>query len=291
MAADSTTTASVLTTEEVHAVLTEPLLAQSVVLASGPQIVDSAEPVRFPAITVYDINADNAASVAGPAWVGENEEITEQDPEWDEVVVLPRDRKSIKVIHRFSNELARQSVVNVGSALQTALVRRVALALDAAFINGSGADDTITGILNVPGVDTSLSGIGSPTVDDLHDAVGVALANDAQPNTWIMNPSTFIKLRKTKETGTGAYILQPDPQVANRFVLVGIPVAVSTQVPASKAILMDSRQVAIVRDLAPSVRFLTERYAEFDQVGIRVVARYDLGVLNPAAVVVLSGIS
>ena len=75
------------------------------------------------------------------------------------------------------------------------------------------------------------------------------------------------------------------------FTLVGIPVKVSTQVPASKAVLADSRQIAVVRDLAPSVRFLTERYAEFDQVGIRVVTRDDIAALNPAAIVVLSGIS
>ena len=141
MAADSTTTASVLTTEQVHAVLTEPLLAESVVLASGPQIVDSAEPVRFPVITEYPINADSAASVLGEAWVGENGEIPEQDPEWDEVVVLPQ-RKSIKIIHRFSNELARQSVVNVGQQLlQNALGEACRLSRSTPrSLNGSGAE-------------------------------------------------------------------------------------------------------------------------------------------------------
>lgn len=47
-------------------------------------------------------------------------------------------------------------------------------------------------------------------------------------------------------------------------------------------------QVAVERDLAPSITILTERYAEFDQVGIRVVTRHDLGLLHPEAVIVLS---
>lgn len=136
-----------------------------------------------------------------------------------------------------------------------------------------------------------MTGVGSPTVDDLYDAVGLALAANAQPNAWYVHPETFISLRKVKTSGSGEYVLQPDPQVANRFQLVGIPAYVSTQVPDDKAVLLDTRQVAIVRDLAATVKVLTERYAEFDQIGLRVVTRYDLGVLNPAAVIVLSGIS
>src|SRR4051794_19977692 len=123
MAGETTTSASVLTTEEVRAVLTEPLQAASIVLQSGPTIVDSAEPVRFPAITVYDIDGDNSASpTVGAAWVGELEPISQPDPTWDEITLLPRERKSIKLLAKFSNELARQSVLNIGGALQSRLV-------------------------------------------------------------------------------------------------------------------------------------------------------------------------
>jgi hypothetical protein len=33
---------------------------------------------------------------------------------------------------------------------------------------------------------------------------------------------------------------------------------------------------------------LSERYADYDQIGIRVVTRYDLGLLHPEAVIVLT---
>ena len=47
-------------------------------------------------------------------------------------------------------------------------------------------------------------------------------------------------------------------------------------------------QVAVARDEAPSVTILSERYADYDQIGIRVVTRYDLGLLHPEAVIVLT---
>lgn len=47
-------------------------------------------------------------------------------------------------------------------------------------------------------------------------------------------------------------------------------------------------QVAVVRDLNPSVTVLSERYAEYDEIGLRVVCRYDLGLLHPEGVVVLT---
>ncbi len=53
--------------------------------------------------------------------------------------------------------------------------------------------------------------------------------------------------------------------------------------------LADVSQIAVARDVAPSVTVLTERYAEFDEVGLRVVTPYDLGLLHPEAVAVLGG--
>ncbi len=40
--------------------------------------------------------------------------------------------------------------------------------------------------------------------------------------------------------------------------------------------------------MAPSVTVMSERYADYDQIGIRVVTRYDLGLLQSDAVIVLT---
>ena len=58
-----------------------------------------------------------------------------------------------------------------------------------------------------------------------------------------------------------------------------------------EVITPNRQRVAVARDLAPTVKVLTERYADYDQQAIRVVARYDAKPLDPAAVLTLSGIT
>ncbi len=286
----STTAAGgALTQEEVARLLVEPLLAEAVTLEAGPQVFDShGVPLNIPKITALALN---------DPWRAENVLIAESDPTYGELVLLPSSLKSLKVIHRVSNELARNAVTNIATVLSTALVKRVANALDAAFLVGDGAASTVLGIANATGVQT-IAAVGIPNVDDLHDAVGLALGANAKPSAWFMNPRDFITLRKTKDSG-GSYLVQPDPTEANKFVLVGIPVYVTTQIPKnggagtneSRIILADMSQVAVGRDQDVSVALLAETFADFDQLGIRVTARFDIGLLNAAGVVVLNGVT
>jgi HK97 family phage major capsid protein len=60
---------------------------------------------------------------------------------------------------------------------------------------------------------------------------------------------------------------------------------------AWRAALVDFSQIAVARDLAPSVKILDQTYGDYDQQAIRVVARYDAAPLNAQAVVALSGIT
>ena len=109
------------------------------------------------------------------------------------------------------------------------------------------------------------------------------------PNHWFVNGGDFIELRKLKEaTGSSKYLLESDVTSGPTYRLFGIGVTPTNKLPEGTAVLADTSQIAIARDLAPSVTILTERYAEFDQIGIRVTTRYDLGLLHPEAVVVLT---
>ena len=114
---------------------------------------------------------------------------------------------------------------------------------------------------------------------------------------WVMTPREFIKIRKLKD-GQNRYQLQPDPTQPGGFTLFGSPVIVTARVPdttggtpTGRAALVDFSQIAVARDLAPSVKILDQTFGDYDQQAIRVVARYDLAPLNPEAVVVLSGIT
>ena len=286
----STQTAPELTREQVQAILVKPLEGKSVFLASGPRVFDTdGSPVRIPKM--------GAATV--PDWIGENELITEKDVDFDEVTLLPSTMKSVKVITRYSNELARQSVVALDAALRDRLVTDVANKIDTQFMSASG--DGITtpkGLFAYSGVQTVAVG-GALTLDHLLDAWGKALSANVNMSSlrWIMTPREFTALRKVKD-GQNRYQLQPDPTQDGIFRLFGAPVTVTARVPdttgatpTGRAALVDFSQIAVARDMAPSVKVLTERYADYDQQAIRVVARYDAAPLNPQAVVTLTGIA
>jgi len=293
----STVNSPELTREQIQAILVQPLTAASVFLGSGPRIFDvtAAGPVRIPKLN----------GMGDPSWHGENEKINEVDADFGEVVLLDG-VKSLKSITRYSNELARSSVVALDAALRDRMVLDVAGKLDTALIASNGDPDGVTGknttplgLLNYSGSQAML-GVGSLTLDDLHDAVGLALGANANVTSmrWMMRSDTFVSLRKLKDT-SGKYLLEPDPTQAGAYRLLGLPVTVTNRIPGdlgagsneTVVVLWDPAQVAVARDMTPSVKLLDQTYADYDQQAIRVVCRYDAAPLNPEAVVVLRGVT
>lgn len=272
---NDTTTATHLIEDQVSTMLVEPLEATSVVLAAGPQVINSSAPVRIKKIV----------SGFTPSWVGENELIPDAGAAvFDEITLMPTSRKSIKTIVRVSNELVRQATVGVSSILQRRVVTDVANALDDALLVGDGANNTVTGILNQPDVTKVEHDVADP--DSYLDALALAASKEVAPNRLVVNGGDFFTLRKIKD-GNGRYIMQSGVDSTARFQIHGVPVTVSNKIPAGKAILADMNEIAVVRDIDPTVTILNERYAEYDQVGIRVTTRYDLGLIRPEGVIVL----
>ncbi|CAN5134114.1 hypothetical protein BH11ACT7_BH11ACT7_20550 [soil metagenome] len=361
-----------LLADQVSSLLVQPLEAASVVLSSGPRIFDTAGVLRIPKLT--------KSSTVG--FIGENELIpSDHDTTFDEVVLMPTERKSIKIIERYSRELARQSVIGIDATLKNRLVKVVSDKLDDALLAGKGTVtnevqtitvdaggnpftlgfrgaptssiangaaastvqtalqglatigsgnatvagsaggpytvtfagalagvavdeivaagatvDTvtegesaygITGLINQAGVQTGELDVTD--ADSLLDAIALASAAEVTPTRWFVNGQDFIELRKLKEaTGSKKYLLESDVTSGPTYRLFGVPVTVTNKLKRGKAVLADTSQIAIARDLAPSVTILSERYADYDQIGIRVVTRYDLGLLHSEAVIVLT---
>ncbi len=273
----ATTALTELTTEQVSSMLVQPLEAASVVLRAGPRIFDTSEPLRIPKLTGSD----------APDWIGEGVQITEADLTFDEITLLPTTLKSVKVISRYTNELARQSVVGIDSTIRARLVRDVADKLDTAFLTGDGASDTVTGLAEQSGISTG--DLDVTDIDSLHDAVATFFADEIDPlgGTWFFSPADFVAIRKIKDL-SDRYILEPDVTRQSGYRLLGMPVVVTNKLTADTALLVAMDYVAVARDLAPSVKILDQLYADYDMVGIRVVTRYDLGLLHPEAVVLLT---
>lgn len=287
--AASTTSAAQLTQEQVQRILIKPLEQASVFLAAGPRIFDVTADGR--------VRIPKLVSMTAPSWVGENTLIPEVDATFGEVTLLDG-TSSLKSITRFSNELARSSVVALDAALRDKMVLDVAAKIDTAFFTGAGGTEPL-GLLNYTGVQ-SMAAVGALTLDKLLDAI--ALMYTANVDTarlrWVMPSRTFIALRKLKDAN-GLYILTPDATADATFRLFGIPVLVTNRIPTNGGVgtnegsvaLADFSQIAVARDLAPSVKLLDQTYADFDQQAIRVVARYDAAPLNPSAIVVLRGVT
>lgn len=289
----STATAPELTAEQVVKILVEPLQAASVFLAAGPRIFDSnGSPVRVPKLN----------GMTEPSWIGENTLIPEVEADFGEVTLLPSTMKSVKSLTRFSCELARQSVISLDAALRDRMVRDVATKLDNAFIAGTGGAPAGTeplGLVNYPGTQ-QITGIGDLSLDDLHDAEGLALGANVDPARlkWFMRSNVFVGLRKLKDAD-GRYLIQPDPTEAGAYRLLGHGVTVTNRLPVNttpdpdttSVVLADFSQIAVARDLAPSVKILDQTFGDYDQMAIRVVARYDAAPLNPEGVIVLRGVT
>ncbi|WP_448810467.1 phage major capsid protein [Agromyces bauzanensis] len=288
----STTTAPELTADQVSTVLVKPLEQASVFLAAGPRIIDTAGPLRLPKL----------GPATSPAWFAENAQITpEIDPVFDEITLLPSTMQSVKTLTRFSNELARQSVIALDAALKERLVKDVADTLDRQFLGLTG--DGITkpkGLFAYAG--QSIAAIGALNLDKLLDAEALALGANVNPDAlkWVMTSREFIALRKIKTatTGSNQYVLQPDPTQAGRYTVFGHPVIVTNHLTdttgtpnTGNMALVDFSQIVVARDLAPSVKILDQTFGDYDQQAIRVVARYDVAPLNDAAVIKLTGIT
>lgn len=272
---ETTTANPELLREQVSSLLVQPLEAASVVLAAGPRIFDTAEPLRIPKLV----------SSTEPGWVGEGELIPEHDVDFDEVRLMPTDRKSVKTLVRFTNELLRQSVIGLDSTLKARLVSDVARKIDTAFLVGDGADNTVTGIVNQPEAQQAVLDASDP--DSLLDALAMAHAAEVTPDRWFLSGADFFTLRKLKD-GDGKYLIVSDLTADAKYSLFGVPVTVTNKLPAGQAVLANMAEVAVARDINPTVKLLDQRYAEYDEQAIRVTARYDLGLLRPEGVIVLN---
>lgn len=278
-----------MTQQQVAKILVKPLEETAKFLAAGPRIFDTASELRLP-------------KLGGPTtvgFVGENELIPDADTDFDEVVLMPTTMKSIKTLTKYSNELARQSVVALDAAIKDRLVTDVAAKLDTQLFGSTGDGITTPQGLFAWAGTQSLAVGAAIKLDHLHDAEALALGENVDPANlrWVMRSRELIALRKIKATD-GNYIVQPDVTAAGGYTLLGHPVIVSNRIPdaagtpnTGRAALVDFSQIAVARDMAPTVKILDQTFGDYDQMAIRVVCRYDAKPLNPEAVIKLTGIT
>jgi HK97 family phage major capsid protein len=274
-----------LTAAEVAKLLVAPLEQTSTFLSAGPQIIDSSGPVRVPRI----------AQGAAAAFVAPGTQIADSNVTFDEVQLLPSDLRGIKSLTKLSNELVRQATHTVGAldqVISTRLVTDVSNVLDAALWDGGGASSTIKGVLRQTGIQTGVLVLTDP--DSLIDGLATAQANHVSPTHWVMTPAAFAAIRKVKVgTGDRRYVIDPSTiQNGTAFQLFGLPVIVTDFIPnasgKARVALIDFSKVVVARDQNPTVAVLDQTFGDYDTIGIRVTARFDVGLLQAKAVTLLT---
>lgn len=286
MAVD-TTNARELTQEQVLSNLLQPLTEASKFLAAVPaaNIHDTAGPLRIP-------RGFDPIDLEGLEWTGENGLIPEVTPDAGEAHLLPSTMKSVKVITRYSNEMARQSIVSLDSAIQSRLVEDTTAKLDAQFLGSTGDGLTTPKGVGAWTVGETVEVGGSLQLGTLLNAQLVLSEANVNPDalTLIVNPRDYMSLRSAVDN-EGRYMLQPDP-TRGGFIVgpLGMGLIVSARVEQGTATVVDMSKVHVARDLLSSVKVLTERYADYDQQAIRVVTRMDADLLYPEAAVRLTGL-
>lgn len=272
--AQNTQNTSELTREQVSTMLIQPLEAASVFLAAGPTIFDTdGSPVRVPVAPGSE--ADELQ------WIGESEQIPNQTYDLSEISLLPSTMKSIKTLTRFSNELARQSIVSLDSVLQARIVSDVAARFDQQFLSAQGDGITTPKGLFAQTASEDVDTTGDLTIATVLEGLGVALANNVQTEglTLFVRPENYMQLRAESDADGHSFI-QPDATKGLVSPVLGTKVVVSNRIPAGRAALVDMKSLGVARDVFPQVTLLDQTFGDYDEQAIRVVSRADLGVLD-----------
>jgi HK97 family phage major capsid protein len=194
------------------------------------------------------------------------------------------------------------AAVGVSETLSARISTDIALAIDNAFLTGSGTAGTnVIGLINQPGITSqtyAAAETGSIVAGSLQDvdtwltAIGTFLANhlDITTSSFVIHPNDLYEtcgILQAKDS-LGRPLFQPSPSAGVPGSIFGVPVVATTQTTQGTVLLVDWSQVLIARDLAPSVDILTELFAQSSSIGIAVETRWDIQLAHPQGVLALT---
>lgn len=163
------------------------------------------------------------------AWEGETDDNAETNLTTEAISLSP---KRLGAFMDYSKQLMLQSTVGVDNLVRTDLQRAIAIALDAAAINGSGVSNQPTGVLTTNGIGNVEMGTngGVPTRAKLVDLVTKLATENADMGNlaFLTTPGIRGTLQQTLlDSGSGRFVWESPNQ------LLGYNAQVSTQVPST----------------------------------------------------------
>ena len=260
--------------------------------------------ITEPTLKVAVITADASAAVvaAGAA-------ATAADPTTALVTLNPY---RVVQLTEVSREVVSAMPDSALRAFGESITKSVQRKVEALAINGSGSSQP-RGILNTTGAWGIALGGAMTNLDFIADAVEKVQRAGGQPTAIITSPAVVREMLQIK-SGTSSNLpvlqanaLQPFANGATGLVLNGLPVIVSTSVPADGGASGNSSYVAILDGAALHYAFQSPSqgaapvelarstdgsdYFAKDLVALRATARFDLAVANPLGLCIVSGIT
>jgi HK97 family phage major capsid protein len=262
-----------ITPEQWAGFVLDHLSHQSVLFASGARRIDTdAKQVHVPRLT----------SDGTVAWLDELEEIANDAPSGDDLVLTPKKVGALAVL---SNESVDDSDPAVLDAVGAAMLRKIALALDLAVFHGQGGRQP-TGILDDEDV-TLPSVTGDVDYENIVRAAGKIRTAGGQPNVAYIAPADLVDLQLAT-AGDDRPLIQPDAQLGPAATIAGLAVFPTPALEAGEALVAQADQIVVAVRRDATVAFSTD--AKFTQDGTvaRVIARVDAGVNDTDGVCVIS---
>lgn len=211
MALYSTGGASILSAEQVAALVVQPLLDQSVAAQISTVVSTSSHNLRIPVVAT-----DPAA-----AWTAEGAEIAVSDPVLTEVNVTPSKLAGLVVV---SNELAADSSPAALQVVGDGLVRDLRRKTDAAYF----AAATPNGPAGIASLAASTASAGGAWTNLDWAAAAIAAAENLHTaiTAFVTSPATALSLSTLKEYTAAASnkpLLQADPTQPVSRTISGVP--------------------------------------------------------------------
>lgn len=137
-------------------------------------------------------------------WLGESDNVTGSDQAFAKVTLSP---KTVAAKSHYSRRLVMQGNPGIEGIVRSDLLATIATAIDLAALNGTGASNQPTGILNTAGITTVALGTNgaAPTRDSIIAMINaLELANtDLGTMGFIGNPRVKSKLQRTTKQTSG----------------------------------------------------------------------------------------
>lgn len=264
----STTGTSGILPEEYGKLIVEPVMAQALAFDADVATVVTTKASEF--------NIPVVRSDAGASWVAEGAEITEDDPNLDEIVVKPSKVAGLTIVSR---ELANDSSPSAQQIVGEGLARSIASQVDAAFL-GDLAAPAPKGLESIDGVSVIDTGGALTNLDPFAEAVSAAEEAGANISAFILSPADALTVATLKDTANSNKNLLEDPRT-----ILGRPVKVNKNIPAGTAWAVDKTRIITVLREGTTLAVSGEAYFSSDRVGIRATMRVGFGFPSEDAIV------